>query len=169
MQSTRSSGTACSTNTSGKALQWTLNRYMAYYNVSVPYPADLDTTDWKQVAMYVLYGDPAFSPWTGKAGANEVDEWHNGIDEGLDQKPYNQTGTGKSQKAYYESEGIVGTQLPVETSRGTSGTGYTNYSNYSNYISIPSISSIPLIPNNIIKTLNTSKIANRWERDGRRD
>jgi hypothetical protein len=34
--------------------------------------------DWKQVAMYVLYGDPAFRCGLTSPGANQRDEWHNG-------------------------------------------------------------------------------------------
>ena len=35
-------------------------------------------SDWKEVAMYVLYGDPALGPFATNPGANQRDEWHNG-------------------------------------------------------------------------------------------
>lgn len=66
----------------GKAHQWAENRYIAYHNNEVS-PFDQGTSaDWKEVSMYVCYGDPAFIPYQNSPGANEVDPWHNGEDDG---------------------------------------------------------------------------------------
>jgi hypothetical protein len=63
--------------TIGKALQWAQNRYMAKHPGTTPIK-DFNTADWKQVSMYVVYGDPAFKPYQPKSpGANDFDPWHN--------------------------------------------------------------------------------------------
>ncbi|MFA5772315.1 MAG: C25 family cysteine peptidase [Thermoplasmata archaeon] len=63
--------------TIGKALQWAQNRYMAKHPGTTPIK-DFNTDDWKQVSMYVVYGDPAFKPYQPKPpGANNYDPWHN--------------------------------------------------------------------------------------------
>jgi hypothetical protein len=67
--------------TLGQAYMWMLNRYMKNHNGVTPMK-QADSTgggaDWKQVAMYVLYGDPAFRCGLTSPGANQRDEWHNG-------------------------------------------------------------------------------------------
>ncbi|MBM4249441.1 MAG: hypothetical protein FJ149_08440 [Euryarchaeota archaeon] len=67
--------------TLGQAFMWMVQRYMNNHNGVTPMK-QADTTgdgaDWKQVAMYVLYGDPAFRCGLTKPGANDRDEWHNG-------------------------------------------------------------------------------------------
>lgn len=71
--------------TVGKAIQWTENRYIKNHNNEIS-PFD-QTTDsdlgahWKSVAMYVLYGDPAFKPYVTSDGQNGYDPWHNGPDD----------------------------------------------------------------------------------------
>jgi hypothetical protein len=75
--------------TVGKALQWTVNRYMNNPNHDFkvsPFeqtPEDPDwysekAAHWKESAMFVIYGDPAFSPYQPARGANSYDPWHNG-------------------------------------------------------------------------------------------
>ena len=45
-------------------------------------PFDRGTSaDWKEVAMFAAYGDPAFQPYQNSPGANNVDPWHNGPDD----------------------------------------------------------------------------------------
>ena len=71
--------------TAGKALQWAENRYIKNHNNEIS-PFD-QTTDsnlgahWKSVAMYALYGDPAFKPYVTSDGENSYDPWHNGPDD----------------------------------------------------------------------------------------
>ncbi len=71
----------------GEALRWAHNRYIAYHGYVVnPFncSSTLDQQDWKEIIEYVLYGDPAFVPWQPKPGNNSVDEWHNGVNEGME-------------------------------------------------------------------------------------
>ncbi len=69
--------------TIGKATQWAENRYMNNPNKSSPVsPFDRGTSaDWKEVAMFACYGDPAFQPYQNSPGANDVDPWHNGPED----------------------------------------------------------------------------------------
>ncbi|MCK5561868.1 MAG: hypothetical protein KAJ51_14810, partial [Thermoplasmata archaeon] len=71
--------------TVGKALQWAENRYIAYHDNAV---SPFDCTDdgnlgghWKELAMFVVYGDPSFQPYMTSGGGNSVDPWHNGDDD----------------------------------------------------------------------------------------
>jgi len=69
--------------TLGAAYMWMINRYMKDHSGVTPLkqadPTDPSGgSDWKEVAMYVLYGDPAFGPFVTNPGANQRDEWHNG-------------------------------------------------------------------------------------------
>jgi hypothetical protein len=71
--------------TVGKALQWAENRYIAYHDETVS-PFDCTDDDnlgghWKEVAMFCVYGDPAFMPYTTSPGANSYDPWHNGAED----------------------------------------------------------------------------------------
>jgi len=76
--------------TIGKALQWTVNRYIRNHNGEVD-PLHQDpsaptwTSDlaahWKTIAMYTCLGDPAHAPAFTTAGANSYDPWHNGADD----------------------------------------------------------------------------------------
>jgi hypothetical protein len=79
----------------GDALRWAHNRYIATHDYTIN-PFNVSDTlylqDWKQVAEYVLYGDPAFIPWQPKIGNNSVDEWHNGYNEGLENESLNKEG-----------------------------------------------------------------------------
>ena len=83
----------------GKALQWAENRYIAYQTSKgmpvTPFKSIMsggsngDTGEdpavhWKEVAMFVIYGDPAFTPYSWKAGENSYNPWKNGVDEGDD-------------------------------------------------------------------------------------
>ncbi|MEM2869263.1 MAG: C25 family cysteine peptidase [Thermoplasmata archaeon] len=69
-------------DTVGKCFVWMINRYIKNHGGQLTPLKQQDATgggaDWKQVAMYVLYGDPAFGPFPTKPGPNEKDEWHNG-------------------------------------------------------------------------------------------
>ena len=71
--------------TIGKALQWAENRYIAYHDETVsPFKCTDDGNlgaHWKEVAQFVVYGDPAFMPYTTSPGANSYDPWHNGPDD----------------------------------------------------------------------------------------
>jgi len=74
--------------TIGKALQWAENRYMhnpAHGNQYTPFdgdPAnfadDYDGAHWKEVTMFVCYGDPTFAPANYNMGEGSYDPWHNG-------------------------------------------------------------------------------------------
>lgn len=69
----------------GKALQWAENRYIKYHNNQVS-PFEWTDSDemgghWKEVTMFVIYGDPAFRPGLTTSGANQFDEWHNGDED----------------------------------------------------------------------------------------
>jgi hypothetical protein len=71
--------------TVGKALQWAENRYIKYHDSAV---SPFEWTDdeelgahWKEVTMYVIYGDPAFKPGLTTPGANQFDPWHNGDED----------------------------------------------------------------------------------------
>ena len=83
----------------GKALQWTENRYIAYqtskgmpvtpFESTMTGGGDGDTGEdpavhWKEVAMFVIYGDPAFTPHSWKPGENDYNPWRNGESEGQD-------------------------------------------------------------------------------------
>jgi hypothetical protein len=69
----------------GKALQWAENRYIKYHNNDVhPFAATDDSNlggHWKEVAMFVIYSDPAFEPKLTTGGGNSIDLWHNGPDD----------------------------------------------------------------------------------------
>ncbi len=69
-------------DTVGKCFVWMINRYIRNHGGQLSPLKQQDATgdgaDWKQVAMYVLYGDPAFGPVKTRPGANDKDEWHNG-------------------------------------------------------------------------------------------
>jgi hypothetical protein len=69
--------------TIGKAHQWAENRYINNPNKASPVsPFERGTSvDWKEVAMFVCYGDPAFQPFQTRPGANDYDPWHNGPDD----------------------------------------------------------------------------------------
>ncbi len=77
----------------GKALQWAENRYIDYqtgrgmpvtpFESSMTGGGDGDTGEdpavhWKEVAMFVIYGDPAFTPASYKPGSNNYNPWSNG-------------------------------------------------------------------------------------------
>ncbi len=79
--------------TAGEALRWAENRYI--HNpirgepVS-PLIQDPDDPDWqggllgahwKEVTMFAVYGDPAFSPAPNKVGENSYRPWTNGVDD----------------------------------------------------------------------------------------
>ncbi len=79
--------------TVGQALRWAENRYI--YNpihdkkVS-PFIQELDDPDWqggllgahwKEVSMFTIYGDPAFSPSANKPGENSYRPWVNGPED----------------------------------------------------------------------------------------
>ncbi len=67
--------------TIGKAHQWAENRYIKYHDNTIsPFDPGRDG-HWKELAMYVCYGDPAFQPYQSSPGANNVDPWHNGPDD----------------------------------------------------------------------------------------
>ncbi|UCE35868.1 MAG: hypothetical protein JSW00_09875 [Thermoplasmata archaeon] len=69
--------------TIGKAHQWAENRYINNPNkASQTSPFDQGTSvDWKEVSMFVCYGDPAFMPSQNSPGANSYDPWHNGAED----------------------------------------------------------------------------------------
>jgi hypothetical protein len=74
--------------TLGHAVRWAENRYMNNPNHAKQYspfegdPAnfqdDYDGAHWKEVAMFVAYGDPTFMPYNVNMGAGSYDPWHNG-------------------------------------------------------------------------------------------
>jgi len=70
--------------TIGKAVQWAENRYIHNPNkdslVSPLEPAQ-GRADWKEVAMFACYGDPAFGPIFSNPGSNSFDPWHNGPED----------------------------------------------------------------------------------------
>jgi hypothetical protein len=67
--------------TIGKAHQWAENRYIKYHDNTYS-PFDQGTSaHWKEIAMYICLGDPAFQPYQSSPGANNVDPWHNGPDD----------------------------------------------------------------------------------------
>ena len=85
--------------TIGKALQWAENRYISYqtskgmpvtpFESTMAGEGDGDTGEdpavhWKEVTMFVIYGDPAFTPRSWKPGENQYNPWKNGVDEGED-------------------------------------------------------------------------------------
>ena len=71
----------------GKAYMWMINRYIKNHGGQLTPLKQADQTDpsggsdWKEVAMYVLYGDPAFAGYPTAPGANQRDEWHNGASD----------------------------------------------------------------------------------------
>lgn len=79
--------------TAGEALRWAENRYIKNpirdKEVS-PFVQELDDPDWqggllgahwKEVAMFAIYGDPAFSPGATNPGSNSYRPWTNGPDD----------------------------------------------------------------------------------------
>jgi len=63
----------------GKAGEWAINRYISNHDNSIsPLSSSGVPEDWKEISMYVVYGDPAFTPPSEKPGANDIDPWHNG-------------------------------------------------------------------------------------------
>lgn len=65
----------------GDAMRWTENRYIKYHNNEFS-PFDRGTdAHWKEITMYVCYGDPAFVMSPTLPGANNYDPWHNGPDD----------------------------------------------------------------------------------------
>ncbi len=66
----------------GEAHRWMINRYIKTHDNSItPLKQAGDGADWKEVSMYVLYGDPLFVPTPTKPGANQYDPWHNGAED----------------------------------------------------------------------------------------
>ncbi|MDG6220865.1 MAG: C25 family cysteine peptidase [Candidatus Thermoplasmatota archaeon] len=71
--------------TIGKAHQWAENRYIHNPNKDTmlsPFEAGLGSADWKEITMFVCYGDPAFRPYSPSPGDGGFDPWHNGPGEG---------------------------------------------------------------------------------------
>ena len=74
-------------NTVGESCVWMINRYINNHGGQLTPLKQADQTDpssgsdWKTVAMYVLYGDPAFAGYPTNPGANQRDEWHNGASD----------------------------------------------------------------------------------------
>ena len=79
--------------TAGEALRWAENRYIHNpirdKKVS-PFIQDLEDPDWqggllgahwKEVAMFAIYGDPAFSPEPNAPGMNSYRPWTNGPED----------------------------------------------------------------------------------------
>ena len=70
--------------TLGSSYMSMINRYIRNHGGQLTPLKQADPTDpsggsdWKEVAMYVLYGDPAFAGYPTNPGANQRDEWHNG-------------------------------------------------------------------------------------------
>lgn len=66
--------------TIGEAHRLTENRYMAKHPgispIVPPQDPDNDAPHWKEVTMYVLYGDPAFMIHVTKPGPNNFDPWN---------------------------------------------------------------------------------------------
>ncbi|MFO8051826.1 MAG: C25 family cysteine peptidase [Thermoplasmatota archaeon] len=79
--------------TAGEALRWAENRYIhnPIRNRPVsPFIQDLDDPDWqggllgahwKEVSMFAIYGDPAFSPNSNNPGSGSYRPWVNGPDD----------------------------------------------------------------------------------------
>lgn len=79
--------------TAGEALRWAENRYIQnpIRNREVsPFIQDLDDPDWqggllgahwKEVSMFAIYGDPAFSPNPTSPGSNSYRPWVNGPED----------------------------------------------------------------------------------------
>jgi hypothetical protein len=67
--------------TIGKAHQWAENRYIKYHDNQYSAFDRGSSAHWKEIAMYVCYGDPAFQPYQSSPGGNNVDPWHNGPDD----------------------------------------------------------------------------------------
>jgi hypothetical protein len=66
----------------GKALQWTVNRYINNHDQTVsPFIREGDAVHWKEATMFACYSDPAFLPSQVRPGANAYDPWHNGPDD----------------------------------------------------------------------------------------
>lgn len=69
--------------TIGKAGQWAENRYMNNPNKGFqvsPFERISDA-DGKEVAMFVVFGDPSFQPAPNRPGGNSIDPWHNGPED----------------------------------------------------------------------------------------
>ncbi len=76
--------------TVGEALRWAENRYIHNPNRNKPvspFIQELDDPDWqggllgahwKEVSMFAIYGDPAFSPHPNNPGENSYRPWVNG-------------------------------------------------------------------------------------------
>jgi hypothetical protein len=68
--------------TTGKAVQWSENRYMKYPPNNQPTPFEPgDEADWYEVTFFALYGDPAFRPAIDPNTSSGYDPWHNGEDD----------------------------------------------------------------------------------------
>jgi hypothetical protein len=69
--------------TIGHAHRWAENRYINNPNKDSPTsPFDPGkTVDWKEVSMFVCYGDPSFLPYQNSPGGGSYDPWHNGPDD----------------------------------------------------------------------------------------
>ena len=66
----------------GKALMWCVNRYIKNHGGNIsPLYDDGDPVDWKETAIFALYGDPKFKFWQPRPGPNNYDPWHNGSDD----------------------------------------------------------------------------------------
>ncbi|MEM2900419.1 MAG: C25 family cysteine peptidase [Thermoplasmata archaeon] len=66
----------------GEAHRWMINRYIKTHGSTItPLKQEGEGSDWKEVSMYALYGDPAFVPAASRPGANNYDPWHNGADD----------------------------------------------------------------------------------------
>ncbi|RLF56246.1 MAG: hypothetical protein DRN35_00305 [Thermoplasmata archaeon] len=73
----------------GDALRWAENRYInnpnhdfrltpLEQNPDDPNWESLYSAHWKEISMFVIYGDPAFRPYISSPGPNDYDPWHNG-------------------------------------------------------------------------------------------
>ncbi|MFW3147354.1 MAG: C25 family cysteine peptidase [Thermoplasmatota archaeon] len=79
--------------TVGEALRWAENRYIhnpIRDKPLSPFIQDLDDPDWqggltgahwKEVSMFVIYGDPAFSPYSSSPGQGSYRPWVNGPED----------------------------------------------------------------------------------------
>jgi hypothetical protein len=79
--------------TAGEALRWAENRYIhnpIRNHPVTPFIQEQDDPDWqggllgahwKEVAMFAIYGDPAFSPQPNNPGENSYRPWTNGVED----------------------------------------------------------------------------------------
>ncbi|MBN1390045.1 MAG: hypothetical protein JXA22_05325 [Candidatus Thermoplasmatota archaeon] len=79
--------------TAGEALQWAENRYIHNPNRGHPVSPLIQEQDdpdwsggllgahWKEVSMFAMYGDPAFSPYPNNPGEGSYRPWTNGPDD----------------------------------------------------------------------------------------